>query len=124
MRTPITLILLVSAITLCAQRPELVGETMIHDSVMAAVGRDFTEGLWAEEMTSGSLKGHALLEMIIDDKGRCESVRLVESDLPIAWKNTVKDQWFDRRFAFKLAKYHKQKISIQLQFPRTMPSSE
>lgn len=124
MRTLLSLLLFACTTGLFAQRPELAGETPVHDSVMAAIGRDFAEGLWAEEMTSGSLKGHALLEMIIDDKGRCESVRMVESDLPISWKNAVKDQWFDRRFAFKLAKYHKQKISIQLQFPRTTPSNE
>lgn len=101
-----------------AQRPVLAGAQQVRDSVLAAISRDFAEGLWAGQMASGELAGSAELEMVIDEKGRCESVRLVSSDLPIAWKNAVKDQWFDRRFEFKLAKYHKETITIQLRFPR------
>lgn len=117
MRSFITILLLVGAATALAQRPLLVGQQVVHDSVMAAISRDLAAELWAEEMASGTLKGYANLEMVIDEKGRCESVRVVESDLPISWKNVVKDQWFDRRFDFKLAKYHKEKIMIRLRFP-------
>ncbi|MBL0128489.1 MAG: hypothetical protein IPP83_13775 [Flavobacteriales bacterium] len=100
-----------------AQRPVLNDAEVVRDSVQTAITRDRAEGLWAEVIASGDLKGSAVLDMVIDDKGRCESVLIRESDLPIKWKNAVKDQWFDRRFAFKLAKNHKQKISITLQFP-------
>ncbi|MBK8499068.1 MAG: hypothetical protein IPL52_09675 [Flavobacteriales bacterium] len=120
----ILLLFLACAPATQAQKPVLAGEQQVHDSVMIAIHREFAEGLWAEDMASGALKGYAVLEMVIDDKGRSESVRVVESDLPIAWKNVVKDQWFDRRYAFKLAKYHKEKVTIHLQFPRTMPSNE
>lgn len=116
MRYPSLLLLFAITTTAVAQRPELAG-TVVRDSVLATLHRDLAEGLWAEERTSGELKGNARLELVIDDKGRCESVRMVESDLPIAWKNRVKDQWFDRRFDFKLAKHHKEKITVELQFP-------
>jgi hypothetical protein len=116
MRNTLLIICTMLAIAVKAQRPELAGAA-VRDSVMAAIQRDLAEGLWAEQMAAGELKGHATLDMVIDDKGRCESVILTDSDLPIAWKNAVKDQWFDRRFAFKLAKYHKEKITVQLQFP-------
>lgn len=102
---------------LLAQKPVLHDAAAVHDSVTAAITRDLSKGLWAEERASGALRGTAMLEMVIDDKGRCESVRMVESDLPITWKNAVKDQWFDRRFDFKLAKYHKERITVNLQFP-------
>lgn len=122
-RTAIVLLLLMCIPAAQAQKPVLAGEQQVHDSVMIAIHRDFAEGLWAEEMTTGDLHGDATLEMVIDEKGRCESVRVVESDLPIAWKNAVKDQWFDRRFAFKLAKYHKEKITLHLRFPPTMTNN-
>lgn len=112
---------LIAASLLCsallAQKPILNDAATVRDSVTATIARDLGEGLWAEQRASGELKGNAVLEMVIDDKGRCESVRMVESDLPIAWKNAVKDQWFDRRFAFKLAKYHKERITVELRFP-------
>ncbi len=113
--TTLALILAIAA-TASAQRPELAG-SVVRDSVLAAMHRDLTEGLWAEQRAAGELKGRAQLEMVIDDKGRCESVRMVESDLPIAWKNRVKDQWFDHRFDLKLAKHHKEKITLELRFP-------
>jgi len=118
MNTRILLLLsaLLTALHMKAQRPELAGAA-VRDSVMAAIQRDLAEGLWAEERANGGLKGTAELEMVIDDKGRCESVRMVQSDLSIPWKNAVKDQWFDRRFDLKLAKHHKEKITIHLRFP-------
>lgn len=102
---------------LLAQKPVLHDSAAVHDSVTAAITHDLGKGLWAEERANGALRGTATLEMVIDDKGRCESVRVVESDLPITWKNAVKDQWFDRRFDFKLAKYHKERITVNLRFP-------
>lgn len=122
-RTAILLLFLWCIAAAHAQKPVLAGEQQVHDSVMISIHRDFAGGLWAEEMTTGDLHGDATLEMVIDEKGRCESVRMVESDLPIAWKNAVKDQWFDRRFPFKLAKYHKEKITLHLRFPPTMTNN-
>lgn len=100
-----------------AQRPELSGADQVRDSVLAVIGRERAAGLWAEPIASGELHGSATLDMVIDDRGRVESTFLRESDLPVEWKNAVKDQWFDRRLHFKLAKYHKEKITITLTFP-------
>lgn len=116
MRKLLFFIGLIACVAVSGQRIELAGPA-VRDSVAAVIRRDFAEGLWAGQMASGDLKGHATLDMVIDDKGRCESVLLTDSDLPIPWKNAVKDQWFDRRFPFKLAKYHKEKITIELHFP-------
>ncbi len=100
-----------------AQRVEIYENNVVRDSVWAGIQLDRAEGLWAEAIASGELKGSAVLDMVIDDKGRVESVFVHESDLPIPWKNAVKDQWFDRRFNFKLPKGHKEKITITVQFP-------
>ena len=112
-----SLLAFIMASSVVAQRVELLENEVVRDSVWAAIQRERAEGLWAEAIASGELKGMAALEMVIDDKGRVESVFVRESELPIKWKNAVKDQWFDRRFNFKLPKGHKEKITIQLQFP-------
>ncbi len=117
MRAALISMALLIGTPLLAQKPLLHDAATVRDSVMATIARDLAEGLWAEERANGALKGLAVLEMVIDEKGRCESVRMVESDLPITWKNVVKDQWFDRRFPFKLAKYHKERITVELRFP-------
>lgn len=100
-----------------AQRPELYDNVAVKDSMVSTIARDRAEGLWAEPIAGGELKGSAVLDMVIDDKGRVESVFVKESDLPIAWKNAVKDQWYDRRLGFKLPKGHKEKITLELHFP-------
>lgn len=117
LRASFILFFCAAAVVTNGQRPELADAGTVRDSVLAQIGRDRAEGLWNEALASGELHGSATLDMVIDDKGRCESVFVVESDLPVKWKNAVKDQWFDRRFNFKLAKYHKEKITITLRFP-------
>ena len=71
--------------------------------MLADFARERALGLWAEALASGQLAGSATLDLVIDDKGRVRKRIVKESDLPIAWKNTVKDQWYDRRYGFKLA---------------------
>ncbi len=111
------LLLLASNRAATAQRVELYDNAAVRDSMLATITRDRAEGLWAEAIAAGELRGTAVLDLVIDDKGRVESVFLKESDLPIAWKNAVKDQWYDRRLGFKLPKGHKEKITLELQFP-------
>ena len=84
---------------------------------MADFARERTAGLWSEALASGDLHGSATLDLVIEDKGRVQSVFVRESDLPIAWKNAVKDHWYEHRFGFRLPKGHTEKITITLQFP-------
>ncbi|HRH37763.1 MAG TPA: hypothetical protein PK760_05430 [Flavobacteriales bacterium] len=100
-----------------AQSSKIHENGVVKDSVSASIKRELMDGLWAEAINAGELVGSITLDMVIDDKGRVESVFVKESDLPVNWKNAIKDRWFDRRFAFKLPKGHKEKIDITLQFP-------
>ena len=63
MRALITLSIALSTASALAQRPLLAGEQVVRDSVMAAITRDFAEGLWAEEMATGALKGLSLIHI-------------------------------------------------------------
>ena len=99
------------------QRPELYDNAVVQDSARNAIARDLHEGLWSEAIASGELSGEVLLELTIEDKGRVETVFIPSSTLPINWKNKVKDQWMDHRFAFKLPKGHKETVTAPLHFP-------
>ncbi len=99
------------------QRPELYDNAVVQDSARKAIALDLREGLWSEAIASGELSGEILLELTIEDKGRVETVFVPSSTLPINWKNKVKDQWMDHRFAFKLPKGHKETVTVPLHFP-------
>ena len=114
--------LIVALAFLCAspalgQRPELYDNAVVQDSARKAVALDLREGLWNEAIASGELIGDILLELTIEDKGRVETVFVPSSTLPVNWKNMVKDQWMDHRFAFKLPKGHKETVTVPLHFP-------
>ena len=100
-----------------AQRVELYDNALVRDSVLADFARERAAGLWSEALASGELHGSATLDLVIADKGRVQSAFVKESDLPIAWKNTVKNHWYDRRYGFRLPKGHTEKITIELHFP-------
>lgn len=100
-----------------AQRPELHDNAAVKDSLAATIARDRAEGLWSDAIATGELKGRTVLDLVVDDKGRVESVFVKESDLSIAWKNAVKDQWYDRRLGFKLPRGHKEHVTLELHFP-------
>jgi hypothetical protein len=99
------------------QRPELYDNAVVQDSARKAIAHDLGEGLWSEAIANGELAGEIVLELTIEDKGRVETVFVPSSSLPINWKNKVKDQWMDHRFAFKLPKGHKETVTVPLHFP-------
>jgi hypothetical protein len=120
----ITALLGLLALSAVAQRPLVEGPEGVRARVLATIHQDFAEGLWAAPFASGELRGSAVLDMVIDAKGRCESVFMVQSDLPIVWKNAVKDQWYDRRFDLKLPKGRKEKVRIDLRLPPPISTNE
>lgn len=99
------------------QRPELYDNAVVQDSARKAIANDLREGLWREAIASGELVGELVLELTIEDKGRVETVFVPSATVAINWKNKIKDQWMDHRFAFKLPKGHKETVTVPLHFP-------
>lgn len=99
------------------QRPELYDNAVVQDSARKAIAQDLAEGLWSEAIANGELAGEIVLELTIEDKGRVETVFVPSSTVAINWKNRIKDQWMDHRFAFKLPKGHKETVTVPLHFP-------
>lgn len=110
------LLLLAPAIAL-AQRPELRDSELIRDSVSAALHRELADGLWANAIAAGELKGNIVMDMVVEEKGRVETVFTSSYTVPVSWKNIIQDYWIDHRFGFKLPKGHKEKVTIELTFP-------
>lgn len=100
-----------------AQRTELYDNRVVRDSVQKQIEREMAAGLWSADIASGRLKGSITLRITVDTKGRATSVFVPESDLPINWKNAVKDHWYDHRFDLRLPKGHTEQVEIALHFP-------
>lgn len=100
-----------------AQRTELYDNAIVRDSIAAQIHRELAVGLWQAERTSGALNGSITLRITVDAKGRATSVFVPECTLPIAWKNTMKDHWYDHRFDLRLPKGHTEQVEIALHFP-------
>lgn len=117
-RTPILLtFVLLLAGNARAQRAELYDNAVVRDSVDHQIHRELDGGLWRAEISSGALNGTIALRITVDAKGRVISVFVPASTLPIAWKNTVKDHWYDHRFDLRLPKGHTEQVDIPLHFP-------
>lgn len=117
-RTPLLLaVALVLGMDARAQRMELYDNAVVRDSVDRQIHRELDGGLWRAEISSGALNGTIALRITVDAKGRAITVFVPASTLPIAWKNTVKDHWYDHRFDLRLPKGHTEQVEIALHFP-------
>lgn len=110
-------LLLMASVPALAQRPELREHDLVRDSVNAALHRELADGLWANAIAAGDLKGNIVMDMVVEEKGRVETVFTSSYTVPVGWKNIIQDQWINHRFGFKLPKGRKEKVTIELNFP-------
>lgn len=117
MRTFLSALFTTMLVAAQAQRTELYDNAIVRDSIDTQIRRELAAGLWSADVASGKLNGSITLRITVDAKGRATSVFVPECTLPIAWKNTVKDHWYDHRFDLRLPKGHTEQVEIALHFP-------